>query len=283
MGFITGLFTLAFYILAPFMIMSFIFWVYWRIIKKIKPIKGNKKKKFKHGWKIKRLLWDFPKQLMYDRLTRDPDYFDEYGVHIFAGEQGCGKTISTVYMLKQYQRMYPKLKVKTNFCYEYQDGNIKHWQDVVDSENGIYGEIDVIDEVQNWFNSLQSKDFPVEMMNEITQQRKQRKCIMGTSQVFTRVSKAIREQTYLLYQPYTFFKCLTIVLKWKPVIKASDGTPDKKRFRGMFFFVHNKELRESYDTYKKIEEMVKGGFKPSSEHISAQNVTINVPKKPRSF
>ena len=31
--------------------------------------------------------------------------------------------------------------------------------------------------------------------------------------------------------------------------------------RGMYFFVHNKKLRESYDTYKVIENLSKSGFK----------------------
>lgn len=79
--------------------------------------------------------------------------------------------------------------------------------------------------------------------------------------------KPIREQTYFIYQPYTFAGCLTVVLKFKLVIKSSDGNPDKKKWRGMFFFVHNKELRDSFDTYHKIEKMAKQGFKNSEERI----------------
>jgi ATP-dependent Clp protease ATP-binding subunit ClpX len=248
----------------------------------MKPLKGEYKK-VGYGWKIKRLLWDFPKQLMYDKLTFDPDYFREYGVHIVAGKQGSGKTVTVAYMLRRFQKMYPKLKVSTNFEYKHEDGQINHWKDMLGAENGIYGEVLVIDEIQNWFNSNQSKDFPVEMLTEITQQRKQRKCIIGTSQVFTRVAKPIREQTYFLYQPYTLAGCLTIVLKFEPVIKAGDGNLDKKKFRGLFFFAHNNELRESFDTYHKIEKMVEGGFKPAEQHISSQSVVFTMPEKKGLF
>jgi ATP-dependent Clp protease ATP-binding subunit ClpX len=251
-----------------FLTSCLLWFVYWRFIKGIKPIKGEYKK-IGHGSKLKRLLVDFPRQLMHDRLTFDPDFFRESGVHIVAGKQGCGKTVTVVYLLMWFKLMYPKLKVKTNFEYKHQDGEICHWQDVIESENGIYGEIDVIDEIQNWFNSLQSKDFPIEMMTEITQQRKQKKIILGTSQVFNRVAKPIREQTYCLYKPFTIAGCLTVVLKFEPVIKADSGTPDKNNFRGLFFFVHNQELRESYDTYKKIQKMAKSGFKPTPEHITS--------------
>jgi ATP-dependent Clp protease ATP-binding subunit ClpX len=257
----------------------FVFIIYWRAIKKVKSPKGEYQY-VGYGSFLKRLFIDFPRQLVYDLLTADPDYFREYGVHIVAGKQGSGKTVTVAYMLRRFQKMYPKLKVKTNFNYKHEDGVIRHWKDVVASENGIYGEIDVIDEVQNWFNSLQSKDFPVEMMTEITQQRKQRKCIIGTSQVFTRVAKPIREQTYILYEPITVFGCLTIVRKFEPVIKADSGTPDEKKFKGIFFFVHTKELRESYDTYHKIEEMAKEGFKPSDEHMSSvKPIIFQSPKK----
>jgi hypothetical protein len=261
--------------------MCVVFHIYWRFVKKMKPIKGEYKK-IGHGFKIKRLLWDFPKMLMYDRLNRDPDYFREYGVHMVSGKQGKGKTVTVAYLLMWYKKMYPKLKIKTNFGYKHQDGEINHWKDIVASENGIYGEIDVIDEMQNWFNSLASKDFPVEMMTEITQQRKQRKCIIGTSQVFERVAKPIREQTYILYRPFTIAGCLTIVIKSEPVIKT-DGNVDKKKFKGIFFFVHSPGLRDSFDTYHKIEKMCNDGFKPSEQHMSAHETVVNVQGKKGLF
>jgi hypothetical protein len=278
MQFLANLIVFLFWVTAPFMFMCFCWYIYWRGFKRMKPIKGEYKK-IKHGWKIKRLLWDFPKQLMYDRLNFDPDFFREYGVHMVAGKQGSGKTVTVAYMLRRFQKMYPKLKVKTNFDYKHEDGQINHWKDTLGADNGIYGEILVVDETQNWFNSLQSKDFPIEMMTEITQQRKQRKCIIGTSQVFERVAKPIREQTYMLYQPFTIAGCLTVVFKFEPVIKSDSGNPDKKRFRGIFFFVHNQELRESFDTYHKIEKMVEGGFKPAEQHVNASSVVFNLPKK----
>jgi ATP-dependent Clp protease ATP-binding subunit ClpX len=119
------------------------------------------------------------------------------------------------------------------------------------------------------------------MLTEITQQRKQRKMILATSQVFERVAKPIREQTYMLYKPFTIAGCLTLVLKFEVVIKASSGSVDKNRFRGMFFFVQSKELRETFDTYHKIERMAADGFKPADQHVSAQTTTFNLPRRGR--
>ena len=222
-----------------------------------------------YGSKLKRLLIDFPRQLAYDYLTFDPDTFRDYGFHLLTGKQGSGKTITLVYLLRRYQKMYPKLVVKTNMNYKHEHGQINHWKDLIFSNNGIYGEIDVIDEVQNWFSSNQSKDFPPDMLQEITQQRKQRKMIIGTSQVFTRVAKPIRENVYLVYEPRTIFGCLTIVKKYEPIMDDK-GTVIQQKPRGMFFFVHNKEIRESFDTYKKIEKLAADGFVNRNEQI--QNI-----------
>lgn len=261
-----------FLLISPFVFMS-LFWFVFYFLKGYRLKKGEYKY-IGYGSRFKRIFVDFPRQFVLDRYNTDPDFFRESGVHIIAGEQGAGKSITLTYLLNRYQKMYPKLKVKTNYGYIRQDGEINHWKDIVASENGIYGEIDVIDEIQNWFNSLQSRDFPPEMMTEITQQRKQKKCIFGTSQVFGRIAKPIREQITYLYEPFTLFGCLTVVRKFKPQVNA-DGQTDTKKLRGIFFFVHSAEIRDSFDTYKKIENLSKEGFKPSAEQFCSSTV-INI-------
>lgn len=41
----------------------------------------------------------------------------------------------------------------------------------------------------------------------------------------------------------------------------SEGNVVEFKSRGMYFFVHNKKLRDAYDTYKVIENLSKSGFK----------------------
>jgi hypothetical protein len=166
---------------------------------------------------FKRLLIDFPVQYWKDRFNRDPDEFNEYGLHLFCGEQGSGKTTAVADFLQKMQQRYGELKVRTNFNYKHQDDELNDWRELVKNENGIYGQIEVLDEIQTWFSSMQSKDFPPEMLMEISQQRKQRKMLIGTAQVFGRVAKPIREQTSFVYCPMTFAGCLTIVRVTKPM------------------------------------------------------------------
>ena len=227
--------------------------------------KGDKipqgKHKVKKKSKIRRLFVDFPKSFVNDLFNRKSDFFPHCGVHLICGEQGSGKTVTLAYILREIKKQYPKLRICTNFGYKAQDGEILHWKDLVFKNNGFQGEIDVIDEMQNWFSSNESKDFPVEMLQEISQQRKQQKMIFGTAQVFERVAKPIREQVHFLYKPMTIFGCLTWVRVYKPKID-SDGQVKKSRMRTCFFFVHDAELRDSFDTYHKIERLAKGGFSP---------------------
>lgn len=259
--------------LIPFIVPMIIFYIYFRFFKKIKPDKCVLKR-FSYGSKLKRLFFDFPKRFVLDKLTLNPNIFREKGVHVICGEQGSGKSIALTYMLLMYKEIYPKLKIKTNYDFVHQDAPINHWKDIVFSTNGEDGEIDVLDEIQNWFNSLQSKDFPPEMMTEITQQRKQVKCIFGTAQVFSRIAKPIREQINYLYIPSTFFGCLTVVRKYKPTVSAQDGIVDSKKLKGMFFFVHSDKIRNSFDTYKKITTMSKQGYKPDIERVNNNQVVL---------
>lgn len=260
-------------ILSPFLLSLLIHFLYFYFVKNMR-FKEGEYQYVGYGSKLKRILIELPRQIILDRFNRDPDHFPEYGVHIIAGKQGSGKSITLTYMLLRYQKMYPKIKIKTNYYYEFEDARIGHWKDVVNGTNGIYGEIDVLDEIQNWFNSLQSKDFPVEMLTEITQQRKQTKMILGTSQVFGRIAKPIREQTYMLYEPTTLFGCLTIVRKYEISTDVS-GITDTKKYRGCFFFVHDEDLRNSYDTYRKIIDLSNEGFKEETEQIRNNDVTFN--------
>lgn len=214
---------------------------------------------YRHPSVFRRFFIDFPKRYVMDAYNADPDAFSESGVHLFCGVQGSGKTISVTELLLRMQKKYPKLYVRTNMFYKYEDSVINHWTDIVENENGIYGQIDVLDEIQAWFSSNQSKDFPPEMLAEISQQRKQRKMIVGTAQVFGQVAKPLRMQTTFVYCPITFAGCLTIVRVSRPEF-YDDENGRFKRFERVYWFVHSDEIRNSFDTYRKIDSLRKSGF-----------------------
>ena len=239
------------------LILSFLLVLIYYLIKG-RRFKGRRLR-YKRRGVFRRIYFDFPVRYWLDAFERDPDVFREHGLHLFCGEQGSGKTVAVAELLLRLQSQYRYLKVRTNFNYKYQDGEIKDWRDLVHNDNGVYGQVEVVDEIQTWFNSNQSRDFPPEMLMEVSQQRKQRKMIVGTAQVFGRVAKPIREQVAFVYCPLTVLGCLTFVRVSKPIYYDDEKCCFKRYIRN-YFFVHTDLIRESYDTYLKIEGLVKSGF-----------------------
>lgn len=258
-----GFFEFVFWVLSPFLfllagifvsfVIQFVFYFF-----KGYRLKG-KVPRVKRDGILKRLWVQFPNALVRDLYNRDPEEFQEYGLHLFCGEQGAGKTVSVVELVQRWKKRYPKMLIYTNMALKGEDGQIGHWKDVLNRNNGKYGVVEVIDEIQTWFSSLDSKDFPPEMIAEISQQRKQRKAIIGTAQVFSRIAKPIREQATYIYLPVTLFGCLTIVRR----TKSEWWDNEKQRFKrycGFYFFIHTDKIRDSFDTYKKIQRYTERGF-----------------------
>lgn len=224
----------------------------------------------------KKIFVDFPKQFVEDLYNRNPNEFTGYGLWLYCGFQGTGKTLSVVHDLLKYQKMFPNLKVRTNMEYKYQDGEITCGDDLLNNNNGVYGQIEVIDEIQSWYSSLQSKDFPPHLIEEICQQRKQRKMIIGTAQVYSRVAKPLREVCAYVVCPKTYFGCITVCRVTKPQF-WNEEKQEFTKFLRSYFFVHNEEIRNAYDTYKKIEKMKKSGFRDISLHdLEDKNTNVRV-------
>ena len=215
----------------------------------------------------KQLFYDVPKRYITDLYEREPDFFQPQGIHMFCGEQGCGKTIACVEMMLRYQKMYPASKMITNFGVNTEDDELVKWQQLLDYTNEKKGVIVGIDEIQNWFMSGKNQ-LPEGMLEVATQNRKNRRVICCTAQVFTRVNKGLREQVTMVYEPHTFLGCFTVVVKKKYKFD-SEGVVMDSKFRGMYCFTHTEELRSAYDTYKVIHTLAKEGFKD----IPMQNVT----------
>ena len=217
---------------------------------KMKPITAEIKKKPNI---FKTLFYLFPKQLAYDVINKDPMDFGQEGIYICVGEQGSGKSMTAVYLMEMWKERWPKAKVYTNMGYLYEDAPLEKWRQLIERKNGTYGVINVIDDIKAWWSNRDSKNLPPEVMAEICQQRKQRKALIGTIQVFSEAPKPLRSQTKLIYVPHTYLGCLTVVFKTKAKWYDSEKD-DFRKYCGMFIFAHTPRLRGAYDTYKKIEK-----------------------------
>ncbi len=119
--------------------------------------------------------------------------------------------------------------------------------------NGFLGVIFIIDEFHLELNSLTSRNLSMDIIIEISQLRKQRKHIIGTSQMVTRLAKPVREQLKDIVVCKCYFGCIQYnqLTNRDHLYEDSNGHVDYDILRRMLFF-HSPEYYEYYDTYAKM-------------------------------
>lgn len=234
---------------------------------------GNKPKKPLYSHRpvkvsvFKRLFYQFPRMMALDIINRNPDAFKYQGIIIYEGPQGNGKTVSMMEHTMRMQREFPQVKCIGNLHYDFADEKLKDWKQLITYKNGELGVIVNMDELQNWFSCKDSKDFPPEMLSVVTQNRKNRRIILGTAQSFYMLAKDIRTQCTEVRSCKTLFKCLTIVCRKKPVCDSA-GNVLKWKILGFYWYVHTPELRDCYNTYEVIDRFAASGFTPKNERYN---------------
>lgn len=137
-------------------------------------------------------------------------------------------------------------------------------------ENGEQGVIYLIDEIHLEFNSLESKNIPIEIMVEVSQQRKQRKHIIGTTQVYMRMAKPFREQIKNVVICRNFFRCI----QWNRLIDGETSHEENGKLtfdtQKYILWFHNPKLYKVYDTYKKMKR-----YRNEWQGISRPNIYSN--------
>ena len=187
----------------------------------------------------------------------NPDYFYPAGIWVFTGAQGSGKTLSAVKCLKEIIKDYPKAIICTNLDIKGLDREVIPFTDysqLSDLSNGIHGVIFLLDEIHVLWNSLESKDIPISEMACFCQMRKDRRVIIGTSQVYNRIAKPIREQLQYVIDCKNFFG----LIQFNKILDPSD-TVEKDGHIGCSviknqIWFHNPNDYESYDTLFKIKK-----------------------------
>lgn len=189
-----------------------------------------------------------------------PYYFKPEGITVFTGSQGEGKTLSAVQMTKKILKDYPRCILITNTKIEGVSNLQLPFEDLEDLEiynNEEYGIIFFVDEIQNYLSSLMSKNIPLSTIINLTQQRKQRKLIIATSQVYSRMAKPLREQVknVVICNKYLFF----IQVNWLiDSMKTREVNGDLKlEIKKRFLWFHSPKLYKTYDTYNKVYGLMK--------------------------
>lgn len=192
----------------------------------------------------------------------NPDYFYPEGLLVFCGSQGSGKTLSAVQYVKKLCIEYPRAILVTNTKIE---GLPAHTavvpydgiKSLTSHNNGLCGVIYFIDEIHLEFNSLESKNIPIEVMVEVSQQRKQRKHIIGTSQVYMRMAKPFREQIKNVVICKKYFNCIQFNKLIDGETAREEGGKLKADVKKNILWFHSPSIYSSYDTYAKMKRYSK--------------------------
>ncbi len=136
-----------------------------------------------------------------ENTLKNDDGFPFAGMWIFSGQQGSGKTVLMMHLVKKIIDQCPKALIVSNISiFGVPAIPFRGVEDFETYHNGADGIIFIIDEIHILFNSLESKHMPLSTMQVWAQNRKNRRLILGTSQRFNRVSKGVREQTTWNYE-----------------------------------------------------------------------------------
>lgn len=189
----------------------------------------------------------------------NPNYFEPCGVWCYVGSQGSGKTLSMIQTALKVAAAYPKCRVISNLEIHGISQKVEPFTDysqIVEETNGIEGIMFVIDEAQVLWNCMESRDIPLSELAVLCQNRKDRRLVLATSQVYGRVAKGIREQYKYVIFCRNFFK----YIQWNTVTdpcaegytSEEDGHFTGKIIKHSVFF-HSPACYAAYDTYNKIE------------------------------
>lgn len=192
-------------------------------------------------------------------LMDNPNYFRPDGIWCFCGPQGSGKTISAVQCAREIAKEYPAARVISNIEFEIGDGSLpepfERYEQLHEEDNGIYGLIFVLDEIHVLWNSLESKKIPITEMSALCQMRKSRRLILGTSQVYGRVAKPIREQLKYVIMCSNILHVLQHNVVCDPTKSVERNGNISPEVICEHWWFHTRELYESYATLDKVQRI----------------------------
>lgn len=185
----------------------------------------------------------------------NPNYFYPSGIWVFCGEQGSGKTLSAVQTVRKMVAKYPHVRVIANTHIDLGDHLVEPFKDYSQLEtesNGIEGIIFFLDEVHVLWNSLESKNIPISEMACFCQMRKDRRVIIGTSQVYARIAKPIREQLQYVVMCKNYFGFVQHNTVLDPATTLEKDGHVEGEIVCNQWWLHYPDLYCAYDTLAKI-------------------------------
>ncbi len=216
--------------------------------------------------------------------------FDGFGLHIYVGMFGSGKTISMVEKAYRVAKAYPQVRILTNmklvgFPEHTEIIELKNYSQIIESPGDT---LILIDEISTILNSRRwdKEGVPPSLLGQLLQVRKQKKMLLATAQRFGHVDKLIRDITFTVIECGTKFKRWTFQTAYDgyDYENANMMKPALPIWR--HDFLQTDETRKLYDTWELIDNMKKEQFLTDKDILEKQgagpgDIVIGLDKKKR--
>ena len=199
----------------------------------------------KIDWKSFREHWSRPKGKKFPT-----------GSVVWKGFQGSGKTLSLIHYAYEVKEEFPNCKIYSNviLCdidYTY-ISNDYVLNEALTYENGDNGVLIILDEAHLYFNKKDG--IPLDVLTCISQQRKDRRRLCFTSQIWEELDVSLRKQVKEVVSCRNIFGLIQI----NTIYDGESITYDKMKGDWVAkkikteVFKHNDNLYRKYDTRQKV-------------------------------
>lgn len=236
-----------------------------------------------------KLFFNFGKDLFNYIFYRYRLEFDGWGLHLYVGKFGCGKTSSMVYDAYLLCLKYPQLKILTNLKLNNFPTytvilSLRSGQDILSAPKNT---LVLIDEIGTIFNSRdfsKSKDsVPKILFQHICQCRKRKLMIYSTTQRWNFLDKQLRDicatvRECSLSVSYRFNRFATI--KHYDSVEYDLAFSNPLIPLSCYFGTHYVQtdfIRNLYDTDELIASMLSMDYLSDEEILVNQGYAVNVP------
>ena len=177
------------------------------------------------------------------------------GSRVFIGRQGKGKTLSMIKYAYDLKSDYPKCAIFSNvklndITYVFLE-NDERVSQALEFQNGKDGVLVILDEAHLMFNA--KTGIPIDVLTSISQQRKDRRRIIFSSQIWNELDISIRKQVQEVVNCRNFGRIqVNTIFDGESIrLDKSDYTYQMDKIRTEIF-KHNDVYYSRYDTYQKI-------------------------------
>lgn len=216
--------------------------------------------------------------------------FDGFGLHIYVGMFGSGKTISMVEKAYRIAKAFPQVKILTNmklvgFPEHTEIVQLKNYKQIIEMPGDT---LILIDEISTILNSRRwdKEGVPPSLLGQLLQVRKQKKMLLSTAQRFGHVDKLIRDITFKVIECRTFCKRWTLQTEFDGYDYENANMMKPAVAIGHHDFLQTDRVRKLYDTWELIDNMKKEEFLSDKDIIEKQgagasDIVIGLDKKKR--